>query len=121
MARMVHHLVLEAFIGRCPEGMYACHNNDIKTDNCLSNLRWDTPEANWGDRFRNGRVGNLSGERHPLAKLTANDVREIRYRASKGEWASALAREFGVSYGTVRSIITGRTWVNPPLETVKLG
>ena len=51
---LVHRLVLEAFIGPCPEGMEACHANDIKADNRLANLRWDSSEANKRDMLRNG-------------------------------------------------------------------
>jgi hypothetical protein len=50
----VHRLVLEAFVGPRPEGMEACHWNDIKTDNRASNLRWDTRSENTKDRIRNG-------------------------------------------------------------------
>lgn len=53
--RLVHHLVLEAFVGPCPPGMEACHWNDIGDDNHLSNLRWDTPSANGFDQVRNGK------------------------------------------------------------------
>lgn len=49
----VHRLVLEAFIGKCPDGMEACHNNDVADDNRLVNLRWDTRTANEHDKLRN--------------------------------------------------------------------
>lgn len=58
----VHILILEAFVGPCPEGMQACHRNDIGDDNRLSNLRWDTPSQNAFDRVRNGN--------HPQARQT---------------------------------------------------
>jgi hypothetical protein len=29
----VHLLVLETFVGPCPEGLECCHQNNIKTDN----------------------------------------------------------------------------------------
>ena len=51
----VHRLVLEAFVGPCPDGMEACHYNDIADDNRLSNLRWGTRSDNFYDRVRNGR------------------------------------------------------------------
>lgn len=54
MARPVHQLVLEAFVGPCPEGMEACHWNDVPDNNHVSNLRWDTPSANMRDKVRNG-------------------------------------------------------------------
>lgn len=53
--RLLHRLILETFVGPCPPGMQCCHYNDIKTDNRLENLRWDTPEANMRDALRNGR------------------------------------------------------------------
>ena len=53
--RMVHRLVLMAFVGPCPEGMEGCHNNGVNTDNRLENLRWDTPKENSEDIKRHGR------------------------------------------------------------------
>ena len=44
--RHVAHLVLEAFVGPRPRGYHACHGNSIRTDNRLTNLRWDTASAN---------------------------------------------------------------------------
>ena len=53
----VHTVVLEAFAGPCPDGMEACHENDVPTDNRWpENLRWDTPEGNLADRLRNAPV-----------------------------------------------------------------
>lgn len=51
---LVHRLILEAFVGPCPEGMEACHGNDNPADNRLSNLRWATRSANTYDKIRNG-------------------------------------------------------------------
>jgi hypothetical protein len=53
--RKVHHLVLEAFIGPRPIGMMGLHDNDIQTDNRLSNLQWGTGSVNQYDSVRNGR------------------------------------------------------------------
>lgn len=52
--QQVHRLVLEAFVGPCPEGMEACHWDDNPANNVLSNLRWDSREGNYRDRKRNG-------------------------------------------------------------------
>ncbi len=89
--RMVHLLMLEAFVGPRPAGPVACHANDIKTDNRLSNLRWDTPSSNWDDRRRNGRTSGKKGEQHPMAKLTESDVRDIRSLDARGIPSMALA------------------------------
>ena len=61
--RRVHRLVLEAFVGPCPEGMEACHANDIPDDNRIENLRWDYPKMNAADRRRNRRKATLRGPR----------------------------------------------------------
>jgi hypothetical protein len=58
--RYVHHLVLEAFVGPRPPGMECCHEKDIKADNRLAALRWDTHLANMRDQVRNGRNKNAS-------------------------------------------------------------
>lgn len=52
--RFVHVLVLEAFVGPCPEGMEALHWNDVAHDNRLENLRWGTRAENIADMIRNG-------------------------------------------------------------------
>ena len=56
--KLVHRVVLEAFVGPCPEGLEACHYNDEHSDNRLENLRWDTHESNVEDKKRNGKVNN---------------------------------------------------------------
>ncbi|ORC02701.1 hypothetical protein B1T48_16980 [Mycobacterium persicum] len=53
--RKVHQLVLEAFVGPRPAGLECCHADDDKTNNRLSNLRYDTRSANMLDQVRNGR------------------------------------------------------------------
>jgi hypothetical protein len=50
----VHRLVLESFVGPCPDGMEALHANDIRDDNRLENLRWGTRTENLHDMVRNG-------------------------------------------------------------------
>jgi hypothetical protein len=53
-SRLVHDLVLEAFIGPRPPGADACHANGKRDDNRLANLRWDSRSANMRDAVRHG-------------------------------------------------------------------
>jgi hypothetical protein len=56
----VHRLVLMTFVGPCPPGMEACHfPNPERSDNRLSNLRWDTRSNNGRDRLRVFREAGL--------------------------------------------------------------
>lgn len=50
----VHRLVLEAFVGKRPEGMECCHGDGDRANNSLSNLRWDTNAANVADKVKHG-------------------------------------------------------------------
>jgi hypothetical protein len=52
--RQVHRMVLEAFVGPCPDGMEACHGDGDPANNALSNLRWDSRSANLKDAVRHG-------------------------------------------------------------------
>ena len=51
-------------------------------------------------------VGEMQGN----ARLTEDDVREIRRRAADGELQRVLAAEFGVSRWTITDAISGRNW-----------
>jgi hypothetical protein len=50
----VHVLMLEAFVGPRPPGMWGLHYDDEKSNTVLSNLYWGTPSRNQHDRVRNG-------------------------------------------------------------------
>lgn len=61
--RHVHRVVLEAFVGPCPDGFESCHWNDDPGDNRLINLRWDTKTANSLDAVRT-RTHSMSRKSH---------------------------------------------------------
>ena len=51
--KYVHQLVLEAFVGPRPDGAFVLHWDDVKTNNCLGNLRWGSRSENAQDSLRN--------------------------------------------------------------------
>jgi len=65
--RLVHRLVMLAFVGPCPSGHEVAHNDGNRRNNALSNLRYATPKENAADKNRHGtvRVGN-TGKTHCL-------------------------------------------------------
>lgn len=99
-----HRLVLEAFEGKEP-GMLALHKDDNKANNHRSNLYWGTRKDNAADAQRNHV--DPSGERHPNAQLSLDDVRAIR---ASGETPQALAKLYAVSDAHIRLIRRGKKW-----------
>ena len=53
---------------------------------------------------------NTQGERNPQAKLTAEQVREIRRRDASGEDRREMAKEFGINERYLYCIVTRRAW-----------
>ena len=104
----ISRTVLETFIGKCPIGMQCCHYDDNPLNNKLENLRWDTHRANIEDAQRNGVIAR--GERSGTHRLTNEQVIDIRNRYAKGEGSGSLAKDFGVSYISIRCITSGDSW-----------
>lgn len=111
--RLVAHLVLEAFVGPCPVGNQGCHNDGNSLNDCLSNLRWDTPKNNAADKFKHGTGYNVGkGKTHGHAKLDPERVIEIRKRYLTGnETHRSLAIKYSVHKSTITNILSGVTWV----------
>lgn len=97
----VHQLVALTFLGACPESMEILHNNGDPTDNRIVNLRYGTRTDNILDVLRQGGRWR---------KLTVDDVEAIRFGDFCGIPSKELSLMFDVSYGTIRKIITGRSF-----------
>ena len=108
----VHRLVLETFIGPCPKGMEACHNNGDVSNNTIENLRWDTRSNNTKDAIKHGKHNCLwLGEKHGSAKLNNLQVRIIKRLLGFGSLSQrCIAKIFNISQPTIASISVGRVW-----------
>lgn len=87
--RLVHQLVLETFVGPCPDGMEVCHADDDAGNNYLSNLRYDTHRENLIERTRNGGSHNANKDVCPRG----HDLVEpnLRPHEAKSGWRQCLA------------------------------
>jgi hypothetical protein len=104
----VHRLVLLVFVGPCPPGLLACHADDHGMNNRLDNLRWGTIRDNQIDKERNGRV--FRGERCRKAKLSNQQVIDIRTLAANGATSAELAERFSVPSNYISRITLGAIW-----------
>lgn len=113
--RLVHNLVLLAFVGPRPPRTVGCHWSGDKSDNSLTNLRWDAQAANCQDNIRLGvRQGQLAGVDHVGKWLEPDDIRCIRAEPAGVGVAGMLARAFGIGISHVRMIRARSTWKNVP-------
>lgn len=104
--RMVHVLVCEAFHGPRPEGMVAMHKNDYAEDNRPDNLRWGTQAENVGMAVIDRALGADAGG----AKLSADDVANIRAQHAAGRLQRELAEQYGVNQPHISRIVRGVSW-----------
>ena len=101
----VHKLVLETFVGKCPEGMECCHNDGNSLNNHLSNLRWDTHTNNIHDRIKHGTSNR--GERCGTAKLTLKQVKAIR---KDDRLQCLIAQDYNIAESMISRIKNGKRW-----------
>jgi len=77
----VHRVILETFVGPCPDGMEGCHWDGEPGHNWLSNLRWDTHQHNSDDNRRLGRYSEM-----PRNRRYTHDGKTLCLK----EWATEL-------------------------------
>jgi hypothetical protein len=111
----VHRLVWAAF-GSTPLAVgdtktVVAHLDGDRTNNHIDNLIQCSQAENCSHKADHGTA--QVGERNPSAKLTADDVREIRRRYDAGGVAQrVLAKEFGVARRTISWVVTRSKWAH---------
>lgn len=101
--RRAHRLMWEITQGPIPSELQVLHDCDVRL--CGRHLYLGTHQRNMEDRQRRGR--QAQGMRVNTAKLTENQVREIRSRTGTNV---ALALEYGVSNVMISYIRSGKNW-----------
>lgn len=110
----VHILVAKAFIPNPNNYPHINHLNGIKTDNKATNLEWTLPKLNTAHALRTGLL-KVVGEQNPMARLSVDDVVNIRQMRANGVGRKDVAVKFGTTVGYVWAIETGKRWSHIPL------
>jgi hypothetical protein len=107
----MHRYSWELHFGAIPDGLDVCHRCDNRVCVNPTHLFLGTQAGNNADMVAKDR--QAKGEDFPQAKLTKEDVREIRRRYALGgprNTLRALASEFGVSMPTIHRVVKREKW-----------
>jgi HNH endonuclease len=105
---LVHRFMWRWFNGPIPDGLHVLHKCDEPLCVNPKHLFLGTQEDNVRDCIQKGRHRSGYGEKNRHAKLTEEDVKEIRKRIDMP--AIALAKAFMVSINTIWAIKSLRSW-----------
>lgn len=102
--RAAHVVSYEVFIGPVPEGKEVCYTCDNRPCCNPEHFFAGTRADNVSDMWAKGRASKpprITGERHPLATLSDDQVVELRKLRASGIPQRSVAKQFGVSQSTV--------------------
>ena len=111
--RSAHRAAWEIANGPVPEGLVVRHKCDNRPCINLDHLELGTSKDNAMDRVTRGRSNTARGVRQHLAKLTDDEVQEIRQLYSTGNFSQrALAARYGVQQKAIWGVVNLKTWTH---------
>lgn len=111
-----HRLSWVLVNGPIPRRLCVCHHCDNRACVNPAHLFLGTYQDNAIDAANKGRHKNplFKGGKNAMAKLSANDVIEIRRRHANGEVQRTIAKDYPVSYKTISQICRRKRWRHIP-------
>lgn len=112
---VAHRLVWRHFNGPIPNGLTINHENGIKDDNRPENLEpatYSGQQVHATHILKTSHAANQNGEKNYMAKLTEEQVIEIRKRRANGEALLSIAADFGVGFKAISKIARRQRWIS---------
>lgn len=107
---MAHRLAWSIANNRdAPDGMLICHHCDNRKCVNPAHLYLGTSQDNNRDTIKRNRGNRTLGENCSWAKLTNQDVLDIR---ASTESQATIARRYGVDQGHISAIINRKRWIH---------
>jgi hypothetical protein len=106
----IHSLVMLTFVGPRPKGLQINHKNADKRDNRLCNLEYCTALENKHHAMNMGLWSH--SESNGGAKLTNDQVEQIKLKLASGIKRIQIAKEYGVHRATIYRIEHGKLWLS---------
>lgn len=108
---MAHRIAYGLNYGEIPEGLFVLHECDNRRCCNPAHLFLGTREENNTDRDAKGRHVVLRGEQIGNSKLTAEQVKQIRFWYALGGYTqAALARRFNLERSCISALVTRKNW-----------
>jgi HNH endonuclease len=109
--RKVHRVAWELAYGPIPDPyLFVCHRCDVRLCVRPEHLFLGTHQINQRDKVEKGR--HVRGMTAPRAKLTDDQVREIRRLSAAGRSRASLGREYGIGNASVSKIVLRQRWAH---------
>lgn len=105
---LAHRASYETFVGEIPKGMYVCHRCDNVYCVNPNHLFLGTQKDNLQDMAKKGR--STVGSKNPMAKLTEEQVKDIKKCLSLNCSDTEIGKEFNVSRSAIQLIKQGKRW-----------
>lgn len=107
---LVHRLVAIAFIENPENKPEVNHIDGCKTNNCLSNLEWNTRSENQQHAVDIGLKDAVKGSNHYSSKLKEEDIPVIFKLKKMGFLNREISDRFKVSASVIGKLLRRKTW-----------
>lgn len=111
-----HRISYEIYIGPIPDGLWVLHKCDNPRCCNWNHFFLGTEADNVHDMLAKGRGGYTGspGESHPSAKLSADNVLQIRALWKQGVSQSEIGRRFSMTQSQIWRIVHRKSWTHIP-------
>ena len=111
---LVHRAVALAHIPNPNDLPHINHKDGDPTNNRIENLEWCDAAANARHAVANGltKMPKQSGTANSQAKVSEDDIVEMRRRHAEGESCASIARAFGIDPKTAWDICNFKRWAH---------
>lgn len=110
--RGAHRVSYALFVGKIPNGLIVMHSCDNKKCVNPAHLSVGTHSQNVSDGYARGlaKPRDISGDKHPQAKINWDVVGTMRQLYADGMGPKAIADKFGLKRSLVVDVLNRRNW-----------